>query len=164
MGELKDISSYTYDVGCDILNTLLNFYIPQIKPEAQIIIKGKLGEIDDFSQKNICTIFSNMLKNSVEAINSLPDEAQPIFMLEARRGRDFLAVSIQNSAFLSEDQIVRMKSGNNYSSKDTPTDHGFGISNIERAVKKCGGKFEIAVLDNLFTSTVILPTRGLHLC
>ena len=62
---LKDIESirgYDYDVGNEIINTMLNYYFIPLKNECDIVVKGYVKEDLTIMKRELCIIISNLLK------------------------------------------------------------------------------------------------------
>ena len=92
----------------------------------------------DIESADIVTILSNLLDNAIEAVCRLYgaelDPEQKTIELEFKKNSNFLVIVEKNISgqSIAKDMIR--------SSKDSP-DHGFGVYNIRKTVKKYGGEF-----------------------
>ncbi len=102
-----------------------------IRWEIDGMLPGKLG-IGDF---DLCTIFSNLLSNSIEACAGVRVEERAV-CLEIRRFGEYLVIEIVNPA-KEEVDLGRLGAG---TSKGDLEHHGFGIANVKSMVKKNHGE------------------------
>ena len=102
-----------------------------IRWEIDGMLPGKLG-IGDF---DLCTIFSNLLSNSIEACAGVHVEERAV-CLEIRRFGEYLVIEIVNPA-KEEVDLGRLGAG---TSKGDLEHHGFGIANVKSMVKKNHGE------------------------
>lgn len=92
---------------------------------------------------DICTIFSNMLDNAMEAVSCLSAE-QRVISVSIRKNNHFLLIHEKNYTGVKP-VIV---DGQIKSTKKNKDRHGFGISNIKEAAAKYDGDVQIAVTEN----------------
>ncbi|MBR3306034.1 MAG: sensor histidine kinase [Lachnospiraceae bacterium] len=125
----------------------------------ELCISGNLAGLD-IETADLVTILSNLLDNAIEAVNRLygrerPEEDKRIW-LEFKKNRNFILILERNKS------ITGLKPGRIVSSKNSP-DHGFGILNIKRAVKKYGGEYHISCTEEgdiyLVEIEIILPLK-----
>lgn len=98
---------------------------------------------------DISTIFGNALDNAIEASEKLP-ESMRLITVKASRIRDMLVIIVENNMRL--EALTSEKT----SKKDTFF-HGFGISNIQKAVQKYEGQCIAKPKDEKFILKIILP-------
>lgn len=102
---------------------------------------------------DLCVILSNALDNSIEACKKITDPGieKKIFLKSFLRGL-YLIIEISNS------NIENLKYLGNkiLSSKLDKFNHGFGLLNIENAVKKYNGVIDIVEETNSFTISIML--------
>ncbi len=104
--------------------------------------------IGDF---DLCTIFSNLLANSVEACEKLPSE-QRYIGLEIRQLSNHLVIEITNPV---SESIDLDKLGNITMKEDTKN-HGYGIANVRSAVAKYHGELLFEKQEGVFLACIIL--------
>ena len=99
----------------------------------------------------MCTIFSNLLANSVEACEKLPSE-QRYIGLEIRQLSNHLVIEITNPV---SESIDLDKLGNITMKEDTKN-HGYGIANVRSAVAKYHGELLFEKQEGVFLACIIL--------
>lgn len=145
-------------------NTFVDSILHSKKLEAtELDIQFKI--IADFSpfrhikNEDLCVIISNMLDNAIRECKLLKQEissTESLIQLKAGRVRGFLSIVCENSIRKSQAEIVR-KSKELETTKKDKRKHGYGIKNIESTARKYGGEMTIAVIDDMFCSSVIIP-------
>ena len=99
---------------------------------------------------DLCTIFSNLLDNALEACRSA-DCARDVFV-EARTAQGNFLLSVSNPttpASAASGQARR-------TTKADKRNHGFGLKNVERTVRKYGGTLQTSVENGMFCADVLL--------
>ena len=142
LSELDVISCKQYDMGDEIVNVILNYYLTPLQAKCDISVEGYLGTLENISQMDLCTIFSNVLKNATEAVKENGE-----IRINGKRGRQFIKVVIGNSCL---GDVKISKEGLPETLKEDKQNHGFGIVNIRRAMQKNGGEFTYNVSDGWF--------------
>ena len=56
LGSISEISKRQYDVGNDIVNTIINYYFLPIQESCHVSVKGYMGEEQEVSQRDLCII------------------------------------------------------------------------------------------------------------
>lgn len=98
---------------------------------------------------DISTIFGNALDNAIESSEKLP-ESMRLITVKASRIHDMMVVNIENNR--KQEELSSRKT----SKKDTFL-HGFGISNIQKAVAKYGGECIARPNGEKFILKIMLP-------
>lgn len=148
---LNEISHRQYDMGDEVINVMLNYYLVPLQDKCDILVEGYLGKLENMSQMDTCTIFSNLLRNAVEAVQ----ESGQI-TVEGNRGKDFTRILISNTY---TDSIKMTKRGIPETTKKDAVNHGFGLENVKRTVRKNCGEFYCRIDDSWFETEVILPNK-----
>lgn len=149
-----------YRSGNDIADVIIaDKYAKAEKRGLKLVISGDLAGLD-IESADLVTILSNLLDNAIEAVSrlygrDLPEEDKTI-SLEFKKNANFILIVEKNR---SQTQVVP---GKIISAKNSP-DHGFGILNMRRAVKKYGGEYNMNCEESgdLYTVEVeiMLPLR-----
>lgn len=139
LGEIKDIREKQYDVGNDIVNTMINYYFLPIKDTCRISVKGQIGAVKQMEQKDLCTIISNITKNAVEAVKKLAQPKREI-IFKVSEGKKYLRIEMENT-FSGDIKIGR--DGLPETKKADALNHGLGLKNVQTVVEKYQGKLEI---------------------
>ena len=78
LGEISEISKRQYDVGNDIVNTIINYYFLPIRENCNIKVKGYMWEEQEVSQRDLCIIVSNLVKNATESVENMQNHEKEI--------------------------------------------------------------------------------------
>lgn len=145
----RAVYSTTGNVAVDgIINyKLQNAITNHIRVTADIAVPSELSvEIAD-----IITILGNLFDNALSAIMQLPEEERSL-SLKMVYGQERLIISMSNPYKTD----VRYENGEIVTTKKDACNHGFGIKNIEKVVKKYNGYMEIAHDNRIFTTDLLL--------
>ena len=156
-GLLQDINSEKYkqyDIGIDVVNTVLNYYLLPIKDNCIITLNGYMEEIGHYDQKDLCTLFSNIIKNAVEAVEKVEETNREIH-IHVNQGKKYLNIEIGNTMC---QELVLDENGFPLTSKNDKTNHGLGLQNVKKVVEKYNGTYEIKIEKNTFITEIYLKT------
>lgn len=98
---------------------------------------------------DISTIFGNALDNAIEASEKMPED-QRLVIVKAERVRDMLVIVVENNV------LPDMPFSDKTTKKDTFL-HGFGISNIKKAVERYGGQCNTRMEYGVFHLKIMIP-------
>lgn len=166
MKNIKNIQNDLINAMQDFItgNTVIDAIIGNKKMDAKelgINIKTNIvvPEQLEINQMDLCTILGNALDNAIEAckrINNIELTKQIEIIMKCKE--DYLVLSVINPA---EIKTIKVKNGRYISNKENTNNevHGYGIYNIERAVKKNHGSLKINVQNNQFILYVVLPLK-----
>lgn len=162
LGEyLKQLSNTVTEIQASIRtgNEIVDAIISEKMEEAENF-KIKIHVDGDFKGINIsamdlCTILSNLLDNAVEATKVVKEPHREIFVSAKKTGSFFFLTVKNRTAF-----YVEISDGMK-TTKSNKKEHGFGIGNVDRAVKRCGGEFRLdcnkSAENYVFTAEVMVP-------
>lgn len=110
----------------------------------------------EISAVDSCTLVANLLDNAIEACDKV-DVADRYISLSFRRNEHFLFMTCENSAV----RVVELSDGRPISTKSDKYNHGFGLENIDRCVRKYGGELrltsEVREKKPVFVAEAIIP-------
>jgi Signal transduction histidine kinase regulating citrate/malate metabolism len=149
--DISSISAKQYDVGNEIINVIINYYFVPLSKEANVKVSGYIGETEHISQKDMCALVSNLVKNAAEAVKNIED-AKITFVV--RRGERFACILLENSC---REEAVFDKNGMLKTSKADSRDHGWGMKIVQEIVSKYHGEIRIFTEENRFKAEVYLP-------
>lgn len=152
---IKD--SAVYDVVCYTGNKGVDAILRQVKSEAdkreiQLEIKGVLPAECRVSVYDLCTIFSNLLSNALEAAGKPEQKSERRIYVRTGFYNDQLMIRIKNT--VSEPVIIR-----DWHLPTTKPDvrlHGIGSENVYLTVCKYEGQLEYTCDDGWFEVNIIL--------
>ena len=128
-------------VSCDI-NFLLGIFYHIDLPEVTAI-----------DQVSLCSIFANTLDNAIEASRKIPEPEKRSISVKARiADNGFFSYEIKNE----KRNKVLMEKGNYISDKKNKSEHGLGLSNVQRTVEKYNGTLHISYDDTSFTVVILI--------
>ncbi len=142
-GVLED-GEQVIDVGNKIVNAILNRYFAMCQKKGiQFKVEGYLPaqmEIDAF---DLCTVFSNLLQNAVEAAEKTEEKK---IALKLQYDEEWIYVKEKNT-FLNE---ISKKKGILETTKKNKEDHGYGLMNMKKSIKKYFGDMVYSRENEMF--------------
>ena len=150
--EINDKQYQQYDVGNEVVNTILNYYLLPLRDECNIRVDGYMGELEDISSKDLCTIVSNITKNAVEAVENIVNGNKSI-LVYVNCGKKYWNIKIENT--IQNDVVISEKSLPQ-TSKGDKDNHGIGLQNVKRIVEKYNGKYVIKTEKGKFITEIYI--------
>lgn len=146
----ENILANNYNIkntGDEVINILLNYYLPSLDKNTEIKITGKLSE--SFCSETFDTniIIGNIIKNSVEELQK-DIVSKKIFEMSIEEGMKFKRIAIMNT--IVNDNIKHNSNRRHY---------GYGIGIVEYYVKKNHGKYEIKKENNKYKIAITIPKK-----
>ncbi|MBQ7637395.1 MAG: GHKL domain-containing protein [Clostridia bacterium] len=99
------------------------------------------------SDEDMCAVLSNLLDNAVEAAEKTDGEKQ--ILVQALTKNGFFLLTVQNPCIGGT-----ASSSFPETTKSDKKNHGYGLKNVDRAVKKYGGAFTCESEDGTFSASV----------
>lgn len=141
--------------GNEIVDAIISEKAEEAKQhKVKLQVEGDFKELN-ISAMDLCTILSNLLDNAIEALKILQEPEKEVFV-SARKTGNFFFLSVKNITAFYVNISDGMKT-----TKGNKKEHGLGIGNVERTVKKCGGEFRLDCSKEgekyVFTAEVMVP-------
>ena len=96
---------------------------------------------------------ANTLDNAIEASRKIPEPEKRSISVKARiADNGFFSYEIKNE----KRNKVLMEKGNYISDKKNKSEHGLGLSNVQRTVEKYNGTLHISYDDTSFTVVILI--------
>lgn len=161
-GEIDDCKEYigelipgTEQMGKIIKsdNTVLDYLINSklcALENTQVIISGVVGDLSDISDKDLVSIFGNIIDNAIDAISGL--EEKRIELLFSRHDENRLIVCKNTIAHSVLETNRELKS-----TKPDRDSHGLGHVIVEEVVTRLGGMIDYSESGDMFSVQIILP-------
>ena len=131
---VKDISA----VGNPVVDALLNQYLRSAKEnQIQVLLDITIPEVLAISTLLLSVVIGNTFDNAIEACRLIAPEKRMIH-LQLRKQNRILFYSIENPYI---DAVTQLRVGKH---------HGYGLKNVERAVNKNNGNFQLEKVDGNF--------------
>lgn len=137
-------------VNNGIVDAIINkYYSEALKSGVDMKVSGKFPKECRIDAYDLCTIFSNVLSNALEA--TVKTEKKEI-SLDCRYENSNIILVAKNTfndiGQFSNDKIITNKSDLNY--------HGFGLENIRNCVEKNNGVLDIEIEQGIFQIMIML--------
>lgn len=152
--KMIQIQKKCYQTGNTIVDIITNQYISQLKEQVesvQVEISCKCTEQQGIKQADLCTVYSNLLKNAVEEI-ARQKEGERYLKVLIVQNPSGMKIEIANSTEGIRDGSLVLQT----KKKDTQN-HGIGLKNVRDTVERQNGIFEYKYQENLFFVTVMIP-------
>lgn len=151
LGEVSEISKRQYDVGNDIVNTIINYYFLPIRTTCNIKVKGYMWDEQEISQRDLCIIVSNLVKNATEAVEKMQNYEKEI-LFEVCQGEKSLNIHLENTM---EGELT-LKGGLPITTKSDKRNHGLGLLNVKSIVGKYEGSLSCNIENQRYTVDVFI--------
>ncbi|SHI22288.1 sensor histidine kinase [Clostridium intestinale] len=138
--------------GNDIVNIVVGDVLGnKINNDIKLKWRGKLPDKLKVSNMDLCIIFSNIIKNSVEAVEKISENIEKKIEVEIKQLENNIIIKVKNP--ISEK--VNIIDDKLKTSKLDKNNHGFGSLNIKEAVKKYGGNIKYNISKESFLVEII---------
>ena len=151
----KSIRQYenTFDTG----NVLLDIILSEKKQicnnkNIKFFSSVNFTKCDFIESEDICSIFSNILDNAIEACMKINSNNKFIY-IEGKIVEKFFIMKVENSKI----NKINIKNNKFMTDKDNKFSHGLGISSIKNSVKKYNGETVINYTDDRFIIKILIP-------
>lgn len=151
----KKIKSYenTFDTG----NVLLDIILSEKKQicnnkNIKFFSSVNFTKCDFIESEDICSIFSNILDNAIEACMKINSNNKYIY-IEGKIVEKFFILRVENSKI----NKINIKNNKFMTDKYNKFSHGLGISSIKNSVKKYNGETVINYTDDRFIIKILIP-------
>lgn len=136
-----------FSTGNDYVNMILNDMVSQYE-DVNIELNGKFPPIK-LEDIDVCSLFYNLLKNSFEAVQELDNKE--IKMNIKLQGLNLIVELINPYDHICLDE----KGG--YKTTKEGKNHGYGLKNIKRCIKKYNGEYTASSKDGVFRTEILIP-------
>ena len=153
-GRIEDFGN-SLTVNNSIVDAIINkFYAEACEKGINLNVRGKLPAICAIDAYDLCTVFSNVLSNALEAVDKITNKE---VFLECRYTDEEIII-IEKNMF---EDIGQFKGNDLRTIKEDKDKHGFGINNIMDAVKRNDGIVNIEVERNQFCISIMMKNKDL---
>lgn len=166
-GELKQYLqdlSHSFEQVDDVLRTgnvmadaIINSKLSLAKSKGVAVhAKAAVPASSSIPDISLCTILGNLLDNAMEACLRLPEDPARFIRVYIAPMKGQLYVNVTNAA----PGRAKRENGRYLSAKpgrDVLARHGFGLTQIDRAAKLCGGYVNRQQEEGVFATEVMLP-------
>jgi sensor histidine kinase regulating citrate/malate metabolism len=129
-----------------IVDAVINqFYSKAIQDNIKMEVSGRFPEDCAIDAYDLCTIFSNVLSNALEAAIKTDEK---LVTVECRYTDKNIIVVVTNSFINDGNETIKTR-------KDDLDYHGYGLENTKDSIEKYHGVFDIETKDNLFILKIL---------
>lgn len=153
-GDIVKIQQKCYSIGNTIIDAFLNYYVQMLEEDVEVSVTGCLTQEIAIGDVELCTIFSNLIKNSVEELKK-NGEGKKYLKIKVSSGQQAFKIEISNS--ISREGEIQGELPE--TTKKDKKNHGIGLRNVTETVEKNEGIFEWKAADACFQTVVTLPLR-----
>jgi len=147
---VDELNKGVYNTGNSLLDALLTYYLGKAPAGTELSVWGKATMTID--EADLCTIFSNLLKNAVEECDRIVNSnTKKYITVKLEQKGDYSVAVIANSIADKKipESLCVSKKGEN---------HGWGLKNVKEAMDKYGGSINIKCTDEEFSATLVFQT------
>ena len=131
-----------------IVDAIINkYYSEAVANGIDMEVKGRFPSDCKIDAYHLCTIFSNILSNALEA--TIEAEKKWISVV-CKYTEDNILVEVKNT--FDNNNIAR--NGKLRTHKKDANNHGFGLENVKESISKYDGLWGVDIQDNIYTITI----------
>lgn len=124
-------------VGDEMLDAVLSMMKQETdKKGLRLDVIGRIESEKRYNSYELCAIFSNAIRNAIEACEKIGSKG-PI-LVNILEKKETLLCTVENPA--TEEMYQQIQQGK--TTKDDNENHGYGVGNIRRAIKRLDGELE----------------------
>lgn len=158
--KFDELSDYMYDMqnqmkvlsidiqtGNDVVNIIVNDIYAKHKNNGIVIQwKGILPQNIKISMMDLCTIFSNLFSNAIEAVEKINNKQMRCIDVNIKVLENNLVIQLSNPVH----EQVKLQNQTLVTTKKNKEQHGLGSVNVEQCVKKYGGDIRYICSEERF--------------
>lgn len=146
---LGDVSVNKYTMISAVDAIVDEWYHRAINHQTKWLWEGTIQPTDRITIFEMCTLFSNLLSNAVEAIEKIDKERR--IEIKVSNFQEKIVIFIRNTCDDAEMLHVKPKT-----TKGDEVFHGLGLKNVEEIVKKHEGSIDYEMKDGWFQVDIVL--------
>ena len=151
----RDMLDYNYQIwtGNHMLDMILNQKEKEAeKQKTQMQISTEVFTTLPFSDREIISLFGNLLDNAIEACEKLEEEKRMV-KIEVRKHHSMFMLIVETSC----EAHAQVRKGIFRTTKKDDRMHGYGIHNVRKTVKNRGGQFQYGSRGENFYVKILIP-------
>ncbi len=152
--EAMNIYDNTIKTGNEVLDVVLyenQLTCQQEHIQLSVLADGKL--LAFMRTRHIYALFSNALRNAIEAVQRVQDEERRIISINVERVEDHVEITVAN--YCVEELVL--VNGLPDTSKADPNHHGFGTMSMRYIAEQYHGRMQIQADCGMFTLNIVMP-------
>lgn len=113
-------------------------------------------ECNFIDSADVCSIFSNMIDNAIEACENIEDNGiSKKINIKGTIVKSLYIIKCENP----KNNIIKLKSGKILTNKKDKFLHGIGISSMKNSIEKYNGNLEVNDLNTRFLINICIPLK-----
>lgn len=150
---------HCYDTGNTLLDGLLEAKKLEIGNRVKFYIDIHMPDLLEMDDADVCTIFGNIIDNSLEACHRVPAPEEGYMHIKGYAHADRFFITFKNNYYANGK--IELRSGIPLTNKKSPYAHGYGLMNVRRTLEKYSGTFVIDLnTKGVFVLTISFPIPG----
>lgn len=131
-----------------IVDAIINkYYSEAVASDVSMEVKGRFPSDCKIDAYHLCTIFSNILSNALEATI---EAKKKWISVECRYTDNNILVEVKNTF----DNKNGVRNGKARTHKKDANNHGFGLENVKDSIRKYNGLWQIDIDEDIYTITI----------
>lgn len=133
-----------------IVDAILNqYYAKALQLGIRMEIKGRFPSDSEVDAYDICTIFSNILSNAIEAAEKTEEK---YISVQCRYSEECIIIVVENSFCRGQqDEKLLLKT-----QKGDLDYHGFGLVNVKESIERYNGFLDVEIKNDRFVLKIII--------
>lgn len=121
-----------------------------------LIANINFEECNFIDSADVCSIFSNMIDNAIEACENIEDNSiSKKINIKGTIVKSLYIIKCENP----KNNIIKLKSGKILTNKKDKFLHGIGISSMKNSIEKYNGNLEVNDLNTRFLINICIPLK-----
>ncbi|MBZ6005370.1 ATP-binding protein [Paraclostridium bifermentans] len=122
-----------------------------------LIANINFKECNFIDSADVCSIFSNMIDNAIEACENIEDNSiSKKINIKGTIVKSLYIIKCENP----KNNIIKLKSGKILTNKKDKFLHGIGISSMKNSIEKYNGNLEVNDLNTRFLINICIPLKS----
>ena len=143
--------------GDQMLNSLISSKLSEMeKSGIRFSIRGVMEGGLNWKPIDTCAVFANAIDNAIEACQHVQDINRRFIRLSFRKTECQHIITLSNSTVNNLDSKL-LNGSTRFTSKTEKNSHGYGLSNMRKALDKYGAIMELSCANGVFSTTIIIP-------
>lgn len=162
---IEDINNQIKDCGSifDTKSIILDVILNEKKSicdmnDIDFLVDINFSKCEFIELTDICSIFSNLIDNAIEACNKIEESKDKKIKLRGTIINKFFIIKCENTKINS----INLRNNKLITDKDDSFLHGIGVNSIKSSVEKYNGNVEISSDKNSFTMIIYIPIKGIE--
>ena len=145
--------------GDDMLDTLILSKLSLIKNNnIKFVIKGVIAGGLGWKAIDVCTVFSNLIDNAVEACQKIENIQNRYIEISFRQANLQRIITVKNTVNYNLD-YTKINANIKYTTKTDKENHGYGLQNIRNVIEKNNAMVQMKC-DGAYYETDIIIMKG----